>query len=177
MPALSSQQTHTHTHTNKQAHRHAHTHSLSHSPLSVSLPAEVFVCKGNGIWWWKYPWSRDTRIHIPKHTHTYTNTRLLNFTDMAIWQKMCFFLGVAAGISGCTLGEMSDGRIEMLLKEGDAAAARRDTETEWNSTMRKTEVEGEINRAVQLQKNNNKGKEGGEEECGKVYIKEESLWK
>lgn len=43
--------------------------------------------------------------------------------------------------------------------------------------MRKTEVEGEINRAVQLQKNNNKGKEGGEEECGKVYIKEESLWK
>lgn len=44
--------------------------------------------------------------------------------------------------------------------------------------MRKTEVEGEINR-VQLQKktNNNKRKEGGEEECGKVYIKEESLWK
>lgn len=46
--------------------------------------------------------------------------------------------------------------------------------------MRKTEVEGEINRVVQLQKNknnNNKRKEGGEEECGKVYIKEESFWK
>lgn len=76
---------------------------------------------------------------------------------------------------------MSDGRIEMLLKEGDAAAARRDTETEWKGTMRKTEVEGEINRAVQLQKNqqktNNKRKQGGEKECGKVYIKEESFWK
>lgn len=39
---------------------------------------------------------------------------------------MCFFLCVAAGISGCALGEMSDGRIEVLVEERDAAT--RDTE-------------------------------------------------
>lgn len=34
---------------------------------------------------------------------------------------MCFFLCVAAGITGCALGEMSDGMIEVLVEGRDAA--------------------------------------------------------
>lgn len=41
---------------------------------------------------------------------------------------MCFFLSVAAGISGCALGEMSDGRIEVLVEKRDAVI--RDIERE-----------------------------------------------
>lgn len=42
---------------------------------------------------------------------------------------MCFFLCVAAGISGCALGEMSDGRTEVAT-EGRVAATREDIEGE-----------------------------------------------
>lgn len=133
--AFPVQPTHTHTHT------YVHTHLLSHSLLSASLPAEVFVCKGNGIWWWKYPWSGGAHKH----------TRLLNFTDMAIWQKMCFFLCVAAGISACALTEMNDGKTVVerggdreMLPEEILKGRDRVWDTGWMKTGQKGTINGVI---------------------------------
>lgn len=46
-------------------------------------------------------WNLMMKVPLKRrHAHINTNTWLLNFTDMAIWQKMCFF-SLAACISGC----------------------------------------------------------------------------
>lgn len=115
MPALCSQHTLTPT--------HAHTHSFALSFPLVCQPAGRSVCL-------QRKWNLMMKVPL-KQRHTNTHTELLNFTDMAIWQKICFFLCMAAGISGWALTKMNDGKIEMLVEERDAAG--RDIEWEGQS--------------------------------------------
>ncbi len=69
---------------------------------------------------------------------------------------------MAAGISGCALKEMSDGRIEVLVEERDAAT-REGRARVRDISRRKSGING----AVRQQKTR-KGNWGGQEDWGNV---------